>query len=158
MPALATTIYLLVLACFCHLVYAQGDAPPNNETEALCHPFGTCEPCPEDALHQPYCQPFGNRRLVHCITVPKSQHRPSNAITSEDSPIQEHPEGEIPAWQACGRIPQQERADFWEFVACNVLFLVISLFVLFARSKRLQTLQARQLAARIGLVRGGTAR
>ena len=41
----------IILAYFCHLVYAQGDTSPNNETEAVCHPFGRCEPCPEDAVN-----------------------------------------------------------------------------------------------------------
>ena len=50
----------------------------------------------------------------------------------------------------------QERADFWEFVACNVLFASIGLFLVYARSKKMQALQARNLAARIGLIRGGS--
>jgi hypothetical protein len=64
-----------------------------------------------------------------------------------------HHQGEIVAWESCGRIVQQERADFWEFVACNALFSVAALVVLFLRSKRMKALQARQLAVRIGLVR-----
>lgn len=62
--------------------------------------------------------------------------------------------GEIPAWEACGRIVEKERGDFYEFLACNVAVAVVALIVLFARSKRLQAMHARQLAARIGLVRG----
>ncbi|KAG6836736.1 hypothetical protein H0H93_004142 [Arthromyces matolae] len=69
----------------------------------------------------------------------------------------QHPEGETPAWGACGRIVSQERADFFEFVACNIIFAAIALVVLFARSKRLQLLQARQLAARIGVIRNSGA-
>ncbi|KAG6866943.1 hypothetical protein C0991_003859 [Blastosporella zonata] len=69
----------------------------------------------------------------------------------------EHPEGETPAWESCGRIVSQERADFFEFVACNIVFASIALVVLFARSKRLRALQARQLAARIGVIRGTSA-
>ena len=62
--------------------------------------------------------------------------------------------GEIPAWEACGRIVEKERGDFYEFLACNVAVAAVALVVLFARSKRLQAMHARQLAARIGLVRG----
>lgn len=47
----------------------------------------------------------------------------------------------------------RERADFYEFVACNVVFALISLCILFLRSRRLQLMQARQLAVRIGLIR-----
>lgn len=78
---------------------------------------------------------------------------PTAAIFDEESG--QHPEGETLAWEACGRIVRQERADFYEFVAVNVLFTVISLAVLFVRSRRQQALQTRQLAARIGLVRSG---
>lgn len=99
---------------------------------------------------------------MHCTLA--SSTLPSSSLPHElpppthpppgDSPIP-NSQGETPAWESCGRIPEKERADFWEFVACNVLFAAISLFVLFARSKRLQALKGRQLAARIGLVRGG---
>lgn len=63
-------------------------------------------------------------------------------------------DGELPAWESCGRIVSKERADFYEFVACNVAFALIALGVLFFRSRRMQVNQARQLAARIGLIRG----
>src|SRR5882762_1764858 len=82
--------------------------------------------------------------------LPSYHSTPSHSPPPNPNSLQ----GETPAWESCGRIPKQEREDFWEFVACNALFAAISLFVLFARSKRLQTLKGRQLAARIGLVRG----
>lgn len=122
-------------------------------------------------LSEPYCQPFGNRQLMHCFNAtsarPPSHGPPSSkgaqalpgSIGSDvtidlDAFKTEHPEGETPAWGSCGRIVAQERADFLEFVTCNIIFAAIALFVLFARSKRLRLLQARQLAARIGVVRG----
>ncbi|KAG6901342.1 hypothetical protein C0995_013305 [Termitomyces sp. Mi166 len=122
-------------------------------------------------VSEPFCQPFGNRQLMHCFNA-TSAHPPSNGPSNLngaqtlpgnlDSDIDinldtfkaEHPEGETPAWGSCGRIVAQERADFFEFVACNITFAAIALVVLFARSKRLRLLQARQLAARIGIVRG----
>ncbi|KAM6492438.1 hypothetical protein JOM56_012162 [Amanita muscaria] len=121
-----------------------------TQVELSCSPFGRCEPCPEDALQEPFCRPFGNRRLVHCVndSGDGQRHSPPESLNHQDSG---HPEGETIAWESCGRIPHQERADFYEFVACNILFAVIALVVLFARSKRLQAIQARQLAARIGL-------
>ena len=51
-------------------------------------------------------------------------------------------------------VVEKEGGDFYEFLACNVAVAVVALVVLFARSKRLQAMHARQLAARIGLVRG----
>lgn len=63
-------------------------------------------------------------------------------------------EGETIAWESCGRIVIQERADFWEFVACNLVFVFVALALVFVRSRRMNTMQARQLAARIGLGRG----
>ncbi|OCH87142.1 hypothetical protein OBBRIDRAFT_736699 [Obba rivulosa] len=140
----------------------SGRAASSNGTELICRPFGTCEPCPEDALHEPFCQPFGNRRLMHCVPS-TSEHPPSDGdnIPSHDVPGLPHglPDsdthhGEIPAWESCGRIVEKERADFYEFFACNFVIAVVALFVLFARTKRLQAMHARQLAARIGLVRG----
>jgi len=106
---------------------------------------------------------------MHCVNdtsmtpLPSSQKlhnsrphsRPSHPLSSLDDHHTTHPKGETLAWESCGRIVGQERADFYEFVACNILFAVISLFVVFARSRRLRAMQARQLAARIGLIRGG---
>ncbi|KAG6907703.1 hypothetical protein DXG01_007759 [Tephrocybe rancida] len=124
-------------------------------------------------VSKPFCQPFGNRRLMHCVNAtsappshgpPKLPHgappHPGNLDSDVDIDIDidafraEHPVGETPAWESCGRIVSQERADFFEFVACNIVFAAIALVVLFARSKRLRALQARQLAARIGIIRG----
>ncbi|KAF8582523.1 hypothetical protein K439DRAFT_1350971, partial [Ramaria rubella] len=98
-----------------------------------CEPFGTCERCPEADLDQPFCQPFGNRRLLHC-------HDP-------------HSDGEMPAWSSCGRIVAKEKADFFEFVACNVAFALIGLLGLLGRSRRLAYQRSLTLAARIGLRR-----
>ena len=78
---------------------------------------------------------------------------PSDDIPSVRPDVDPH-QGEIPAWESCGRIVEKERADFYEFFACNFTIAVVALFVLFARTKRLQAMHARQLAARIGLVRG----
>ena len=76
-----------------------------------------------------------------------------------EDPPHRHPDGkllqgETLAWESCGRIVIQERADFWEFIACNLLFVGIALVFVFWRLKRMNTMQARQLAARIGLGRG----
>lgn len=48
---------------------------------------------------------------------------------------------------------EKERADFYEFFASNLFIAVAAIAVVLARTKRLQAMQARQLAARIGLVR-----
>ena len=67
----------------------------------------------------------------------------------EHSDSETHPQGEILAWEACGRIVSQERADFYEFIACIVFLAIVSLAILFARSRRLELIHARQVAARI---------
>ncbi|KAH7869074.1 uncharacterized protein C8R40DRAFT_992777, partial [Lentinula edodes] len=116
-----------------------------------CFPFGECEPCPPDELDKPFCQPFGNRRLMHCHNASSSSF--SSSSYHEGSRFSLRPLGETPAWESCGRIISRERADFYEFVACNVLFAVGAMLVVYIRSRRRHALQARQLAARIGLIR-----
>ncbi|KAJ4468876.1 hypothetical protein J3R30DRAFT_1616826 [Lentinula aciculospora] len=168
----------------------DADAGPQNGThqELICIPFGECEPCPSDELDRPFCQPFGNRRLMHChnassssyssssyyegsrislrprIPPPDRQHNPnpdsnSNHASSPRPPSRPSNKiGETPAWESCGRIISRERADFYEFIACNVIFAIGALLVVYIRSRRLHALHARQLAARIGLIRNGGAR
>ncbi|KAI0263055.1 hypothetical protein BC834DRAFT_332802 [Gloeopeniophorella convolvens] len=178
----ATTFLLSVALLYLPIVSAQHDASsrPANDTASICRPFGECEPCPPEALKEPFCQPFGNRRLLHCLppSPPPSSSHPTHPDPSPerspenlglDRPPGRHSqtenrphvhdsaelfEGETVAWESCGRIVAQERADFWEFVACNVLFVGIALGLVLMRSRRMSTMQARQLAARIGLARG----
>ncbi|WVQ98086.1 hypothetical protein IAU59_005208 [Kwoniella sp. CBS 9459] len=111
--------------------------------DLVCRPFGECEPCPEDELDQPFCFPFGNRRLLHCIP----------ASSAEDAANGIHV-GEVPAWESCGKVIKTERQDFWEFVTANLLFLIVALTILWARTSALATEQYRQLAARIGIPSG----
>jgi len=93
---------------------------------------------------------------MHC-TPDDDSAASSSTISSEQ--IDNHPphsriKGEIPAWQSCGRIVSKERSDYFEFILCNALFAAGALVILFARSRRMEVMHARQLAARIGLVRG----
>ncbi|KAF9239321.1 hypothetical protein BU15DRAFT_46849, partial [Melanogaster broomeanus] len=148
----------LIFSCFLQIVIAQSPSPNATTTPLACHPFGECEPCPPDARNEPFCQPFGNRRLMHCSPSraypsrePMPSYYPYPTSTPSSSPIH----GETPAWQSCGRIPAQERADFYEFLACNVFFCAVALSVALLRSRALEARQARRVAARIGLVRGG---
>ncbi|CAK9780972.1 hypothetical protein CC85DRAFT_307645 [Cutaneotrichosporon oleaginosum] len=101
-----------------------------------CTPFGVCEACPEDERHQPFCQPFGNRRLLHC-----------KKAGGEDK-------GVTPAWEACGKVIKKEQRDFYEFVTANVLLLMVCLTIFAVRTSALATQQYRQLAARIGIPSG----
>jgi len=94
---------------------------------------------------------------MHC-TPDDDSTTSSSTISSQQ--IDDHPphskiKGEIPAWQSCGRIVSKERSDYFEFILCNALFAAGALAILFARSRRMEVMHARQLAARIGLVRGG---
>ncbi|KGB75152.1 hypothetical protein I307_04201 [Cryptococcus deuterogattii 99/473] len=108
--------------------------------DLTCRPFGECSPCPKDELDQAFCLPFGNRRLLHCI--------PAYANTSMSQ------QGEVPAWEACGKVVKKETQDFYEFVTANLLFLIVALTILWARTSALAAEQYRQLAARIGIPGG----
>jgi len=157
-------LYLLVAPII--LVFGQSASSPPNGSQLVCVPFGTCEPCPEDALKEPFCQPFGNRRLMHCTPSPSSTfsqvhgqppntdpHSPPSGPPATNPQTDIHI-GEIPAWESCGRIVEKERGDFYEFFACNFVIAVVAIGVVLLRSKQLQAMQTRQLAARIGLTRG----
>ncbi|KAG1859172.1 hypothetical protein C8R48DRAFT_261247 [Suillus tomentosus] len=152
--AAASTVMKLIffmLLCVVNIIHAQHVDPSQNRS-VTCRPFGACEPCPLDALHEPFCHPFGNRQLMHCSNTTIPTPRPD-----EPYPISPPPGalGETPAWQPCGRVPAQERADFYEFVACNLFFATVAIAVSLFRSRRIEANQARRLAVRIGLVRGG---
>ncbi|CAG8665291.1 13724_t:CDS:2, partial [Acaulospora colombiana] len=74
-------------------VVRRGDAASQS---FQCHPFGLCEPCPEDSV---------------------SLYIRTNSTGATPHGQGSHPIlGEIPAWETCGRIVGQETADFWEFV------------------------------------------
>ena len=83
----------------------------------------------------------------------RPQSSPHGSHDADARPLADVHRGEIPAWESCGRIVAKERGDFFEFVACNVGIAIVAVGLVFVRSKRLQAMQARQLAARIGLVR-----
>lgn len=91
---------------------------------------------------------------MHCTPEDDTTESPST-ISSQQIDGHSRTKGEIPAWQSCGRIVSKERSDYFEFILCNALFAAGALVILFARSRRMEVMHARQLAARIGLVRGG---
>lgn len=128
-------------------------------------------------LHRPFCQPFGNRRLVHCrdpslhstldssdTSTDDNTHtdtsspntRPHYAQRPPSPPLNEGSgaihDDIILAWEPCGRVVSTERADFFEFAAVNLLFVCVSIGVVIWRSRRMRLQHARQLAARIGMV------
>ncbi|KAJ8582509.1 hypothetical protein M405DRAFT_561348 [Rhizopogon salebrosus TDB-379] len=146
-------IFFLMVLCAVDIIHAQRVDPAPSQS-VTCRPFGACEPCPQDALHEPFCHPFGNRQLMHCsnttTTMPPDYPNPTSPSSEAPGSL-----GETPAWQPCGRITAQERADFYEFVACNFFFAATTIGVALFRSRRIEAHQARRLAARIGLVRGG---
>ena len=105
-------------------------------------------------LDEPFCRPFGNRRLMHCVNATSTTPQ-SNQYADFDEPRTPGAEGgKTIAWESCGRIPRLERADFFEFVACNIAFVIIALAMVLWRSRVVRNRQARVLAARIGLARG----
>lgn len=112
-------------------------------------------------LHKPFCQPFGNRRLIQCknsTALPTEPLRPHYAqhppnLAGSDTPSEgDVEEGAILAWESCGRVVSAERADFFEFAAVNLLFLSVGAGIVIWRLRRMRLRHARQLAARIGLV------
>lgn len=60
-------------------------------------------------LDQPFCFPFGNRRLLHCLPADKLHQGGEGGDTRQ-------PEGEVPAWESCGKVIRQERQEYQEFV------------------------------------------
>ncbi|KAK1921614.1 hypothetical protein DB88DRAFT_498582 [Papiliotrema laurentii] len=145
-PVIATntsTIHVLSLSSR----QTRPEYVPHLAADLVCRPFGECEPCPSDELDQPFCLPFGNRRLLHCLPASKLPQAGEEGSTKQ-------PTGEVPAWESCGRVIRQEREDFWEFVTANLLFLIVALTILWARSSALAAAQYRQLAARIGIPGG----
>ena len=161
--------------------------------DVICHPAGACEPCPEDLvstrrfqfscilvnlirrcysvqLQEPYCQPFGNRRLLHCVSVssvlesdkPAPDTRPEGETDDNGNnniphvppphhPASRPPQSALPAYESCGRQVPKERADFLEFVLCNIIFVALALTGVLIRSERMRAVRARRLAARIGV-------
>ncbi|KAG8970684.1 hypothetical protein FRC03_004066 [Tulasnella sp. 419] len=147
---------------------------PNSKTgvesssQVICRIEGLCERCPESSINEPFCQPYGNRRLIKCLPkTPENERLLEEAAKAQaeaerlgskfnwgrkknPTPKISHL-GETPAWEACGKVIAVERADFWEFLLCNLIFVSLSLFVVLARSKKLAAIQYRKLVARIGL-------
>ncbi|KLO16108.1 hypothetical protein SCHPADRAFT_823658, partial [Schizopora paradoxa] len=118
----------------------------------ICHPFGPCEPCPNDVMNEPYCQPFGNRKLLNC--VPRTEHHRNLSSPDSQSPSAhpgQNPDKPLPAYESCGRITAVERADFFEFVLTNVIFAALALVGVLLRGERMRAVQAKRLAARIGV-------
>jgi hypothetical protein len=117
-----------------------GELPSKEQYD--CRPFGECEPCPKSQVrlvscpscrprlvvraaeampngrpsaqrNEPFCQPYGNRRLLHCVPKGHAHHDITPAEGGELSNLHEK---EIPAWEACGKVVLKERQDYWEFV------------------------------------------
>ncbi|KAF7320139.1 hypothetical protein MKEN_00798400 [Mycena kentingensis (nom. inval.)] len=153
-------VWVLSLFMTCFAAQTIHNQLPSDQ---LCTPAGECEACPSELINEPFCQPFGSRRLMHCangtapIPITHASDRrpppPPPLLDDRKRDVTHSHEGETLAWASCGRIVAQERADFFEFVACNVLFAAVALFGVFTRARRMRLRQARQLAARIGLAR-----
>ncbi|OCF32580.1 hypothetical protein I316_05760 [Kwoniella heveanensis BCC8398] len=103
---------------------AERPRPSSKRPEYIAHPAGDL-----------VCRPFGE------------------SSSAEDAANGVHV-GEVPAWESCGKVIKNERQNFWEFVTANLLFLIVALTVLWARTSALATEQYRQLAARIGIPSG----
>lgn len=105
--------------------------------------------------------------MLHCLAIsslpdantPPKETPPDKeqgqANTSHEPPshhpASRPPQSALPAWESCGRRVPKERADFFEFVLCNVIFAALALSGVLIRSERMRTVRARRLAARIGV-------
>ncbi|KAF9511087.1 hypothetical protein BS47DRAFT_1200822 [Hydnum rufescens UP504] len=128
---------------------AQLNQPsPPDAALVICRPFGACERCPTDAREDASCEPTGNRRLLRC--------HPRSSLDSlgKSQPPHEDTPAETSSWEPCGKIIATERADYWEFVTCNIIFAGVGLLVVFSRTRRIAAIQYKNLVARIGLARG----
>ncbi|KAF5351034.1 hypothetical protein D9756_008413 [Leucocoprinus leucothites] len=77
------TSLILWLASLYTLCVAQLANNTNRTGNLTCKPYGLCEQCPEEALHQPFCQPFGNRRLLHCRNTTSFSSISDSATTAK---------------------------------------------------------------------------
>src|ERR1700722_6400320 len=100
----------------------------NSNSPTSSHPLWPPSPSP------PQPQRIGSPNAEQHKPTP-NHHPPSHPNTLVEG---NDGGGETPAWESCGRIVEQEREDFWEFIGCNALFASLSLFVMFVRSKRLR--------------------
>ncbi|KDN43208.1 hypothetical protein K437DRAFT_154309 [Tilletiaria anomala UBC 951] len=100
--------------------------PPSNVSPGqwACKVIGNCQPCPEDSLHFPYCQPYANRLPVSCAPLSSSTNSASPQSTEY-----------IKGWQQCGKSVSQERWDYFEFTVFTAFIAVIGLIVFIRRQK-----------------------
>jgi hypothetical protein len=74
--------------------------------------------------NEPFCQPYGNRRLLHCVPKGTAHHGfHGGTVTAGDGG--DHSslhEKEVPAWESCGKVVLKERQDYWEFVVRDTPF------------------------------------
>ncbi|KAF8329559.1 uncharacterized protein EI90DRAFT_2923963 [Cantharellus anzutake] len=117
-----------------------------RQDQYICKPGGDCEACPSNALTDSACGATGNRRPIHCITMSLYESLGHDNFTYSSQ------EGQLAAWEPCGKIVSVESADYWEFVLCNLAFSVVGLFIVFTRTRRTAAVHYKNLVARI---RGG---
>lgn len=134
-------------------------------------------------IYQPYCHPYGNRRLVHCVPHQHDSDGSKEAaysaeddyFSSQKDAMTNHAhigsgskavphlqtaegedqdgvkvyitswqgkkiswndvEGEVPAWESCGKVIVAERQSYWRFVVSSLQIEPISggLYLLTAR-------------------------
>ncbi|THH06509.1 hypothetical protein EW145_g4038 [Phellinidium pouzarii] len=118
-------------------------------------------------LHEPFCLPFGNRRRLHCNAVslatydsstpdrlksgPTHEESDASKSPTQSRPPTRPPQSPVTAWGSCGRRVPKERADFFEFVLCNIIFAALALVGVLVRTDNMRAVRVRRLAARIGV-------
>lgn len=76
----------------------------------------TCRQTFRPQRNEPFCQPYGNRRLLHCVPKGTAHHDLHGGTAGEGGKHSSLHEKEVPAWEACGKVVLKERQDYWEFV------------------------------------------
>ncbi|KAH7092885.1 hypothetical protein BKA62DRAFT_64255 [Auriculariales sp. MPI-PUGE-AT-0066] len=151
------SLYLVLYLCLFIILCAAQEQPElpraSQGPEFNCIQFGVCEKCPPAALHEPYCQPYGSRRLLHCTPRDEPPNNDDHGHIQAPGAAGGHKDndGHTPAWESCGRTHAKEREEYWQFVLCNLFFTLLGLVLLFSRSQVVASMQARRLAARIGV-------
>ncbi|KAG8853780.1 hypothetical protein FRB96_008035 [Tulasnella sp. 330] len=101
----------------------------DSASSVICRAEGLCERCPESSIHEPFCQPYGNRRLIKCLPNTEENARLMRQHAHDDGDEEQttYNLGETPAWEACGKVIVLERADYWEFLVSFRAFVVVLL-------------------------------
>jgi len=120
-----------------------------NGVNVRCFPQTSCQPCRlalDTDVEDKSCEMTGNHFGIRCVPAESLDHQRAPSPT-------EFITGEYEVFVSCGKVASVERADYYEFLVCNLAFAVVGILVVFSRTRRIATLQYKNLMARIHRVR-----